>query len=149
MVFGKRWINHIPVYRPFAHWADLVLAFEFWPLFSLFGISSFLFIYFSLKKCLSILTSQLLTPILGVWLVCSIVLVSGVQHSSSCCAVLSHSVTSNSSWSLDCSPPGSSVQSVLPSKNTGVGCHAHLRVNLPNPGVKPRSPALQVDSSPS
>ena len=146
MVFGKRWINHIPVYRPFAHWADLFLAFEFWPLFSLFGISSYLFIYFSLKKCLSILTSQF---ILGVWLVYSIVLVSGVQHSSSCCAVLSHSVTSNSSWSLDCSPPGSSVQGVFPGKNTGVCCHAHLRGNLPNSGVKPRSPALQADSSPS
>ena len=31
-----------------------------------------------------------------------------------------------------------------PGKNTGVGCHY-----LPNPGIEPRSPALQADSLPS
>ena len=37
------------------------------------------------------------------------------------------------------------------SKNTGVGCHFLLQRNLPDPGIKPVSPAssaLQVDSLP-
>ena len=34
-------------------------------------------------------------------------------------------------------------------KNTGVGCHALLQGDLPNPGVKSRSPALQADSLPA
>ena len=50
---------------------------------------------------------------------------------------------------MDCSPPGSSVHGDSPGKNTGVGCHALLQGNLPNPGTEPRSPALQVDSLPS
>ena len=33
-----------------------------------------------------------------------------------------------------------------PGKNTGVGCHSLLQVNLHNPGIKPLSPALQADS---
>ena len=41
---------------------------------------------------------------------------------------------------VDCSPPDSSVHGNSPSKNTGVGCHAL------QPGIKPRSPTLQVDS---
>ena len=47
---------------------------------------------------------------------------------------------------MDCSPPGSSVHEESPGKNTGVGCHALLQGNLPNPGIEPRSPTLQVDS---
>ena len=50
---------------------------------------------------------------------------------------------------MDCSPAGSSVHGDFPSKNTGVGCHALLQGNLPKPGIKPRSPTLQADSSPS
>ena len=50
---------------------------------------------------------------------------------------------------MDCSPLGSSVHGDSPGKNTGVGCHAFLRGNLPNPGIEPRSPALQADSLPS
>ena len=42
-----------------------------------------------------------------------------------------------------CSPPGSSVHGDSPGKNTGVGCHALLQGDLPNPGIEPRSPALQ------
>ena len=38
---------------------------------------------------------------------------------------------------MDCSPPGSSVHGDSPGKNTGVCCHAH--VDLPNPGIEPRS----------
>ena len=34
----------------------------------------------------------------------------------------------------------------FPGKNTGVGCHFLLQGNLPNPGIKPGSPALQADS---
>ena len=48
--------------------------------------------------------------------------------------------------SMDFSPPGSSVQGDSPGKNTGVGCHA---LDLLNPGIKPRFPALQADSLPS
>ena len=33
-----------------------------------------------------------------------------------------------------------------PGKNTGVGCHALLPEDLPNPGIEPGSPALQADS---
>ena len=33
-----------------------------------------------------------------------------------------------------------------PGKNTGVGCHFLLAGDLPNPGIEPRSPALQADS---
>ena len=45
----------------------------------------------------------------------------------------------------DCSPTGSFVHGDSPGKNTGVCCH----VLLPNPGIQPRSPALQEDSLPS
>ena len=34
-------------------------------------------------------------------------------------------------------------------KNIGVGCHFLLQGGLPNPGIKPGSPAVQVDSLPS
>ena len=50
---------------------------------------------------------------------------------------------------VDRSPPGSSVHRDSPGKNTGVGCHALLQGNLPNPGIKSRSPTLQADSLPS
>ena len=35
-----------------------------------------------------------------------------------------------------------------PNKNTRVGCHSFLEGNLPNPGIKPGSPALQADTLP-
>ena len=34
-------------------------------------------------------------------------------------------------------------------KNTGLGCHSLHQGNLPNPGIKLRTPALQVDPLPS
>ena len=46
---------------------------------------------------------------------------------------------------MDCSLPGSSVHGDSPGKNTGVGCHTLIQGNLPNPGIKPRSPSLQAD----
>ena len=39
---------------------------------------------------------------------------------------------------------GSFVHGDSPGKNTGVGCHALLQGNLPNPGIKPRSSTLQA-----
>ena len=50
---------------------------------------------------------------------------------------------------MDCSPPGSSVHGDSPGKNTGVGCHALLQEIFPGPGIKPGSPAVQVDSLPA
>ena len=47
---------------------------------------------------------------------------------------------------MDYRPPGSSVHGILQAKNTGVGCLSLLQGNLPNPGIKPGSPALQADS---
>ena len=32
--------------------------------------------------------------------------------------------------------PGSSVHGILPGKNTGVGCHAILQGNLPDPRIE-------------
>ena len=47
---------------------------------------------------------------------------------------------------MDWSLPDSSVHGDSPGKNFGLGCHTFFQGNLPNPGVKPRSPTLQVDS---
>ena len=47
------------------------------------------------------------------------------------------------------SPPGSCVHGDSPGKNIGVACHALIQGDFPNPGIKPRSPALQADSLPS
>ena len=44
---------------------------------------------------------------------------------------------------------GSSVYGILPGENAGVGLPLPSPGDLPNPGVKPRSLALQVDSLPS
>ena len=49
---------------------------------------------------------------------------------------------------MDCSPLGSSIHGVSLGKNTGVSCHA-LPLQGTFPGIKPRSPTLQVDSLPS
>ena len=52
---------------------------------------------------------------------------------------------------MNCSPPGSSVHGDSPRKNTGVGFHVLLQGIFPtqgsNPGIKPRSPAFQADST--
>ena len=50
---------------------------------------------------------------------------------------------------MDCNPPGSLVHGDSPGKNIGVGCYAFLLGDLPDSGIKPRSPALQADSLPS
>ena len=49
---------------------------------------------------------------------------------------------------VDCSPPGSSVHGDSPPKNTSeLSCPPPK--DLPHPGIKLRSPALQADSLPS
>ena len=52
----------------------------------------------------------------------------------------SHSVVSNSFG-----PHGRYSLWNSPGHNTGVGSHSLLQGNLPNLGIKPRSPTLQVD----
>ena len=47
---------------------------------------------------------------------------------------------------MNCTTPGYSIHGDSSGKNTGVGCHALLQGNLPHPGIKLRSPALQVNS---
>ena len=44
--------------------------------------------------------------------------------------------------SIDCSLPGYFVHGNSPGKNTGVGWHALLQGNLPDPGMEPLSPAF-------
>ena len=48
-----------------------------------------------------------------------------------------------------CNLPDSSVHRHSPGKNPGVGYHGLLQGIVGDPGIKPRSPALQVDSLPS
>ena len=47
---------------------------------------------------------------------------------------------------VDCSPPGASIHGDSPGKNIGVGNQSPSPGDLPNPGIEPRFPALQVDS---
>ena len=49
---------------------------------------------------------------------------------------------------MDCSPPGSSVHGILQARILEWVAMPSSR-DLPNPGVKPRSPTLQADSLPS
>ena len=51
-----------------------------------------------------------------------------------CCAVLSHSVVSDSLW-LQRLQPGSSVHGDSPGKNTAVGCHTLLQRIFPTQGL--------------
>ena len=57
-----------------------------------------------------------------------------------------HSVVSNS-LSMDCSLSRLLCPWNSPSKNTGVGCHALLQEDLPDPGIEPSSPTIQTVSS--
>ena len=66
-----------------------------------------------------------------------------------CCAELLSCVQLFVTPRTNCSPPGSSVHGDSLGKNTEVGCHALSPGALPNPGIKPVSPALQADSLPS
>ena len=42
-----------------------------------------------------------------------------------------------------------SVSMGFSGKSTGVGCHFLLQGIIPDPGIEPRSPALQADTLPS
>ena len=57
------------------------------------------------------------------------------------------SVVTHSCGPLDCSPPGSCPWD-SPGKNTGRGQPFPSPGDLPDPGIKPGSPALQADSLP-
>ena len=92
-------------------------------------------------------------PFAAIWMDLEIVILSDMSQRkpNTMCAVL-YLVTQLYQTlcnSMDCSLPGSSVHGDSPSKNTGVGCHALLQGNLPNPGIESRSPALQADSLPA
>ena len=50
---------------------------------------------------------------------------------------------------VDCSQPGFSVHGDSLVKYNGMGCHALLQGNLPNPGMEARSLALQADPLPT
>ena len=77
------------------------------------------------------LPGQLLCPCLSAW----------------CCAVLTHSVMSDSAtpWTVARQVP---LSWDSPGQNPGVGSLSLLQGIFPNPGIKPRSPALQVNSLP-
>ena len=50
---------------------------------------------------------------------------------------------------MDCSPPGSSLHGDSPTKNNWSGLPCPPPGDLPNPGIKLGSPALQADSLPA
>ena len=60
----------------------------------------------------------------------------------------SFSVVSDSCDPMDCSLPGSSFHGILQAKILEWVAISFFR-DLPNPGIKPRSPALQADSLPT
>ena len=49
---------------------------------------------------------------------------------------------------LDCTPPGSSVRGILPRQEYRSVLPFSSAGNLPDPGIKPRSPVLQTDYLP-
>ena len=60
------------------------------------------------------------------------------------CSVVSHSL-----WPLNCSPPGPSVHGMVQARILECGLPFLSPGDRPNPGIEPRSPALQADSLPS
>ena len=62
---------------------------------------------------------------------------------------LSRSIMPDSCNPMDCSPPGSSVHEDSSGRSTGVELPCPPPGHLPNPGTKPRSPALQEASLPA
>ena len=65
------------------------------------------------------------------------------------CACVSRSVVCDSMRPHRLQPARLLCPWDFPDKNTGVGCYSLLQGNLPDPGIKSGSPALQVDSLPS
>ena len=64
------------------------------------------------------------------------------------CECLVASVVSDSLNHIDCSPPGFSVHEDSPRQEYWSGFPCPAPGDLPNPRIKPRSPALQADSLP-
>ena len=62
---------------------------------------------------------------------------------------VSHSVVWLFATPMDCSPRGSSVSEILQARIYWSGLPFASLGDLPNPGIKPRSPTLQADSLPS
>ena len=60
------------------------------------------------------------------------------------CSVMSDSLQPHRLWPTRLLCPWNSS-----GKNTGVGSYSFLQEDLPDPGMEPRSPALQADSLPS
>ena len=60
----------------------------------------------------------------------------------------SHYVMSDSCDPIDCSPPGSSVHGIHQARKLEWASISFSK-DLPDPGIEPRSPALQVDSLPT
>ena len=85
------------------------------------------------------MTKQLLFCFLVLWSVC--IFWSFIQMESCVCVCVSHMLCD----SIDCSPPGSSVHGILQARILEWIAIPFFR-GLPNPGIDPRSPALQVDS---
>ena len=71
----------------------------------------------------------------------------GVVPPLRCAEPLGHVQLFSVPWAV--SPPGSSVHGDSPGNNARAGCHVPPLGDLPNPGVKPRSPALQADYLPA
>ena len=59
---------------------------------------------------------------------------------------LSHLKVAQSCPTL-CNPMDYELHGILQAKILGVGSHSFLKRDLPNPGIKPRSPALQMEST--
>ena len=92
----------------------------------LFNTLSRLVITF-LPRSMCLLISQL-QEFLGYGFICLFTYHLSVSLSESESENVSPSAVSPALWEpMDCSPPGSSVHVILPSKNTGVGCHFLLQ----------------------
>ena len=91
--------------------------------------------------------SPVLSRALSVWLssLCSLVIIL-ILHMLCCVQSISHVRLSAAPWT--CSLPGSSVHGDSLGKDwSGLPCP--FPGDLPNPGIDPRSPALQADSLPA
>ena len=75
----------------------------------------------------------------------------GTSHTCSMCEKMkvSYSVVSNSLGPHGLQPTRLLHPWDFPGKSTGEGYHFLLQGNLPEPGIKPRSPALQAEALPS
>ena len=62
---------------------------------------------------------------------------------------LSCPLVSNCTAPMECRPPRSSVHGISQARIQGLVAMPSPPGNLPNPGIEPRSPALQADSLPS